>query len=303
MKSLNRPAIMLDSVESTTALLEKYNYIPDIGLSTSLFLALKMGKAIFLEGEPGVGKTEAAKVLSEAFDTRLIRLQCYEGLDVNQAVYEWNYPRQLLEIQARQGQKSGVDPAMADIFSERFLLKRPLLQAIAYSHDGAPVLLIDELDRADEEFESFLLELLSDFQITIPEIGTLRAEHKPVVIITSNRTREIHDALKRRCVYHWIDYPTREKEIRIVRLKVPGISQRLAAQVVDFIQAVRQQELYKAPGVAETLDWAEALGYLHTQSLDTAVVDATLGIILKYQDDVDRLRGTVADSIAEAVAA
>ncbi|NCF67917.1 MAG: AAA domain-containing protein [Chloroflexi bacterium] len=294
---------MLDSVESTTALLEKYNYIPDIGLSTSLFLALKMGKAIFLEGEPGVGKTEAAKVLSEAFDTRLIRLQCYEGLDVNQAVYEWNYPRQLLEIQARQGQKSGVDPAMADIFSERFLLKRPLLQAIAYSHDGAPVLLIDELDRADEEFESFLLELLSDFQITIPEIGTLRAEHKPVVIITSNRTREIHDALKRRCVYHWIDYPTREKEIRIVRLKVPGISQRLAAQVVDFIQAVRQQELYKAPGVAETLDWAEALGYLHTQSLDTAVVDATLGIILKYQDDVDRLRGTVADSIAEAVAA
>ncbi len=262
-----------------------------------------MGKAIFLEGEPGVGKTEAAKVLSEAFDTRLIRLQCYEGLDVNQAVYEWNYPRQLLEIQARQGQKSGVDPAMADIFSERFLLKRPLLQAIAYSHDGAPVLLIDELDRADEEFESFLLELLSDFQITIPEIGTLRAEHKPVVIITSNRTREIHDALKRRCVYHWIDYPTREKEIRIVRLKVPGISQRLAAQVVDFIQAVRQQELYKAPGVAETLDWAEALGYLHTQSLDTAVVDATLGIILKYQDDVDRLRGTVADSIAEAVAA
>ena len=183
---------------------------------------------------------------------------------------------------------------MTDIFSEKFLLKRPLLQAIAYSHDSAPVLLIDELDRADEEFESFLLELLSDFQITIPEIGTLRAEHKPVVIITSNRTREIHDALKRRCVYHWIDYPTREKELEIVRLKVPGISQRLASQVVDFIQAVRQQELYKAPGVAETLDWAEALGHLHTQTLDTAVVDATLGIILKYQDDVDRLRGTVA---------
>lgn len=291
-----------DSVAATADLLAAHRYIPDIGLSTSLFLALKMQKAIFLEGEPGVGKTEIAKVLSHAFNTTLIRLQCYEGLDINQAVYEWNYPRQLLEIQARQSHANGREAATDDIFTEKFLLKRPLLQAIAQSHDRSPVLLIDELDRADEEFESFLLELLSDFQITIPEIGTLRAEHKPIVIITSNRTREIHDALKRRCVYYWIDYPTREKEIEIVRLKVPGISERLAAQVVGFVQLVRRQELYKAPGVAETLDWAEALGYLHAQTLDTAVVNATLGIILKYQDDVDKVRGAVANALVEQVA-
>jgi MoxR-like ATPase len=278
-------------VEAVTAVLAQHAYIADIGLSTSLFLALKMGKAIFLEGEPGVGKTEIAKVLSRAFDTPLIRLQCYEGLDINQAVYEWNYPRQLLEIQARQQQANGAEPVTDDIFTEKFLLKRPLLQAIAHSHDQAPVLLIDELDRADEEFESFLLELLSDFQITIPEIGTLSAVHKPIVVITSNRTREIHDALKRRCVYHWIDYPDRAKELEIVRLKTPGISETLSAQVVEFIQAVRREELYKRPGIAETLDWAEALGHLQTTQLDTAVVAATLGIILKYQDDVDKLNG------------
>jgi MoxR-like ATPase len=249
-----------------------------------------MQRAIFLEGEPGVGKTEVAKVLSRAFDTPLIRLQCYEGLDINQAVYEWNYPRQLLEIQAR-GHNGGTD----DIFTEKFLLKRALLHAIDESHQQAPVLLIDELDRADEEFESFLLELLSDFQITIPEIGTMRARHKPIVVITSNRTREIHDALKRRCVYFWIDYPSREKEINIVRLKVPGISERLAVQVVDFVQRIREEELYKRPGVTETLDWAEALGFLHTQELDLDVVNATLGIILKYQDDVDKVRSHLAE--------
>ena len=279
---------MFDSVEATARSLAKQNYIADIGLSTSLFLALKMGKALFLEGEPGVGKTEIAKVLSRLLAAPLIRLQCYEGLDINHAVYEWNYPRQLLEIQARQ--HNGHQPATADIFTESFLLKRPLLQALDHSHSQSPILLIDELDRADEEFESFLLELLSDYQITIPEIGTLVAKHKPIVIITSNRTREIHDALKRRCVYHWIDYPSREKELEIVRLKVPGIGERLAEQVVDFIQSLRQQELYKQPGVAETLDWAEALGHLNTAVLDDKTINATLGIILKYQDDVDKIR-------------
>ncbi len=294
---------MINSVEAVRELLAQHHYIADVGLSTSLYLALKMEKAIFLEGEPGVGKTEVAKVLGRAFSTPLIRLQCYEGLDVHQAVYEWNYPRQLLEIQARHthhpnGSDSSSGPSHTDdIFTERFLLKRPLLQAIDHSHNQSPILLIDELDRADEEFESFLLELLSDFQITIPEIGTLRADHKPIVIITSNRTREIHDALKRRCVYYWIDYPTREKELEIVRLKVPGISEELAAQVVDFIQATRRQELYKLPGVAETLDWAEALRHLNTQQLDTAVVNATLGIIFKYQDDVDKMRGATVNDL------
>lgn len=282
---------MPETVQTISDMLARHNYVAGIGLSTSLFLALKMEKAIFLEGEPGVGKTEVAKVLSRAFDTPLIRLQCYEGLDINQAVYEWNYPRQLLEIQARQAAQSADSGHVTDdIFSERFLLKRPLLQAIDHSHDQAPVLLIDELDRADEEFESFLLELLSDFQITIPEVGTLRAEHRPMVVITSNRTREIHDALKRRCVYCWIDYPSREKELEIVKLKTPGISQQLAQQVVDFIQALRGEELYKLPGVAETLDWAQALMHLHTEQLDVTVVKATLGIILKYQDDVDRMQ-------------
>jgi MoxR-like ATPase len=294
-------ASALDSVESVASLLDKHKYIADIGLCTSLFLALRMGKALFLEGEPGVGKTEVAKVLSLAFDTPLIRLQCYEGLDISQSVYEWNYPRQLLEIQARQDHANGSEPISDDIFSEKFLLKRPLLQAIAHSHDQAPVLLIDELDRADEEFESFLLELLSDFQISIPEIGTLRAEYTPIVIITSNRTREIHDALKRRCVYYWIDYPSRDKEIEIVRLKAPAISQVLAEQVVDFVQAVRQQELYKLPGVAETLDWAEALSHLQANALDASIVDVTLGIILKYQDDVDKVRGPLAKSLVEQI--
>ncbi len=285
---------LLDSVNAVTIAVAQENYVADEGLSTSLFLALKMGKALLLEGEPGVGKTEIAKVLSSLLQTPLIRLQCYEGLDINQAVYEWNYPRQLLEIQSRQ---PGSDHD--DIFTEKFLLKRPLLQALDNSRDKAPVLLIDEIDRADEEFESFLLELLSEFQVTIPEIGTLRARHKPITIITSNRTREIHDALKRRCIYHWIDYPTREKEIEIVRLKVPGIAERLTTQVVDFVQALRRQELYKSPGVAETLDWAEALGHLHQAELKPEIVDRTLGMVLKYQDDVNKIRGEVTRSLLE----
>lgn len=291
---------MFNHVDDVTELLQQHDYVADVGLSTGLFLALKMNKAIFLEGEPGVGKTEIAKVLSRAFSAPLIRLQCYEGLDINHAVYEWNYSRQLLEIQARQAQADSSN-VTDDIFTESFLLKRPLLQAIDSSHDVSPILLIDELDRADEEFESFLLELLSDFQITIPELGTLRAEHKPIIIITSNRTREIHDALKRRCIYHWIDYPTFEKELEIVLLKQPHIKQTLAEQAVAFVQMIRAEELYKAPGVAETLDWAEALGHLNTNILDASVVNATLGLILKYQDDVDRVRGTIVERTLERV--
>jgi MoxR-like ATPase len=286
----------LSSIEATQLALARHAYVADVGLATSLFLALKMGKALLLEGEPGVGKTEVAKVLSQVFGAPLIRLQCYEGIDISQAVYEWNYPRQLLELQARRPQP-GDDTATAHLYSEAFLLKRPLLQAIDQAHDAAPVLLIDELDRADEEFESFLLELLSDFQITIPELGTLQAKHRPMVIITSNRTRDLHDALKRRCVYHWIDYPSRAKEIEIVCRKAPGISDRLAAQVVDYVQAARRQDLTKNPGVAETLDWVEALAHLGVSELSGEIVQATLGIILKYQDDVDKLRGPLADEL------
>lgn len=293
---------MFNHVDDITGLLQQYDYVADVGLSTGVFLALKMQKAIFLEGEPGVGKTEIAKVLSRAFDAPLIRLQCYEGLDINHAVYEWNYSRQLLEIQARN-QRDNDGNITDDIFTEEFLLKRPLLQAIDNSHETSPILLIDELDRADEEFESFLLELLSDFQITIPELGTLRADHKPIIIITSNRTREIHDALKRRCIYHWIDYPTFEKELEIVLLKQPHIKQELAEQVVAFVQAIREEELYKAPGIAETLDWAEALGHLNASILDQSVVDATLGLILKYQDDVNRVRGAIVEQTLEQVLA
>ena len=289
-------AELLD-VEMVTEAVAGEAYIADEGLSTSIFLALKMGKALFLEGEPGVGKTEVAKVLSRVLDAPLIRLQCYEGLDINHAVYEWNYPRQLLEIQSQHSTPTD------DIFTEKFLLKRPLLQAIDQSHRASPILLIDELDRADEEFESFLLELLSDYQITIPEIGTLTATHTPITIITSNRTREIHEALKRRCIYYWIDYPARETEMAIVRLKVPGVAERLAQQVVDFVQALRTQELYKAPGVAETLDWAEALGHLNQASLKADVVERTLGMILKYQDDVTKIRGEKLQALLAQVSA
>lgn len=295
-------AMMLNTIEATSEALAAESYIADIGLSTSLFLALKMGKALLLEGEPGVGKTEVAKVLSAVFDTPLIRLQCYEGIDISQAVYEWNYPRQLLELQARgQRPSNNHDHASDDLYSENFLLRRPLLQAIDHSNTRSPVLLIDELDRADEEFESFLLELLSDFQITIPELGTLKAKHRPMIVITSNRTRELHDALKRRCVYHWIDYPSRAKELEIIQRRMPGVAERLAVQVVDVIQAIRQQDLTKKPGIAETLDWAAALQYLSAQELSREVVNATLGIILKYQDDVDKLRGPLVDSLLEQV--
>jgi MoxR-like ATPase len=293
---------MLTSIEETAEALARESYVADVGLSTSVFLALRMGKALLLEGEPGVGKTEVAKVLSRHFAAPLIRLQCYEGIDVSQAVYEWNYPRQLLELQSRQAAPAGDSgPASAGIYREEFLLKRPLLQAIDAANERAPVLLIDELDRADEEFESFLLELLSDFQISIPELGTLRARHRPIVIITSNRTRELHDALKRRCVYHWIDYPDAEKELAIVRRRLPDIGEQLAAQVVAFVQALRRQDLAKRPGVAETLDWAEALQHLGAARLSPQLVLASLGMILKYQDDVDALRGGLAEQLlAEA---
>lgn len=289
---------MFDSIEDTAAELSRFSYIADRGLTTSLFLALKMERPLFLEGEPGVGKTEVAKVLSQALETPLIRLQCYEGLDVNHAVYEWNYPRQLLEIQAQRDS----NPSTEGIFSEEFLLKRPLLQAIDQSRDRAPVLLIDELDRADEEFESFLLELLSEFQVTIPEIGTLEAKHKPVTIITSNRTREIHDALKRRCIYHWISYPSLDKEIEIVRRKLPDVADTLRGQIVAFVQSVRKQDLYKQPGVSETLDWAEALHHLNTSALEVQTVESTLGFLLKYQDDVDRVRRVTVELVEQAVA-
>jgi len=285
---------VFDSIDETRAALAERDYFADPGLATSVFLALRMGKALFLEGEPGVGKTEVARVLSRILDTALIRLQCYEGLDITHAVYEWNYPRQLIEIQARGGPGGA---AGRDIFSEEFLLRRPLLEAIDNSRDRAPVLLIDELDRADEEFESFLLELLGDFQITIPELGTFRAEHPPVTIITSNRTREIHDALKRRCIYHWIEYPSPEQELAIVRRKVPEAEDGLARQVVAFVQRLRREELYKLPGVAESLDWARALTHLSTRRLDGEVVDRTLGLLLKYQDDVDLIRGPRAAAV------
>lgn len=300
-----------ESVEATLETLASSGYVTEAGLATSVFLALRMEKAIFLEGEPGVGKTEIAKVLAQTLDTELIRLQCYEGLDLAQAAYEWNYPRQLLEIQRHQSARNeavgehgngehgnGSQPA-GDLFAREFLIARPLLAAIESSRGRAPVLLIDELDRADEEFESFLLELLAEFQITIPELGTLRAAHRPVIVVTSNRTREIHDALKRRCIYHWIDYPSPEKELVIVRGKIPGIEARLSEQVVAFVHALRQEDLLKLPGIAETLDWATALQHLDAHALDPATVDRTLGMLLKYQDDVDKLRGPLASRLVE----
>ncbi|MDX1394297.1 MAG: MoxR family ATPase [Gemmatimonadota bacterium] len=282
---------MFDSTEDVARALSEHGYFADAGLATSLFLALRMQKPVFLEGEPGVGKTEVALVLARILDTELIRLQCYEGLDLGNAVYEWNYPKQLLEIQSRAG--SGASEPPPDIFSEPYLLRRPLLRAVDAARDRAPVLLIDELDRADEEFESFLLELLAEFQITVPEIGTFRAEHAPVVVITSNRTREIHDALKRRCVYHWIDYPSADRELAIIREKAPAVAPKLAEQVVAFVQRLRDEDVYKRPGVAESIDWARALAHLSVVRVDAEAVDRTLGLLLKYQDDVDRIRGRV----------
>lgn len=270
----------IDSLDEITETLRGEDYVSDDAVSMSLFLALKMGRPLFLEGAPGVGKTEIARVLSHAFDTELIRLQCYEGLDIHHALYEWNYPRQLLQLQAGQKEDLGA------IYSDEYLLKRPLLQAIDPKRTSAAVLLIDEIDRADEEFESFLLELLSDFQVTIPELGSVKASHRPIVILTSNRTREIHDALKRRCIYCWIDYPSLQKELAIVSMKVPGLSEHVRTQAVKFVQKLRQEELLKPPGVAETLDWAEALVHLGIAELDAETVRQTLGVVLKNQEDI-----------------
>ena len=289
----------LHSIAQVENLLGEHAYIADRGLATSIFLGLKLGKPLFLEGEAGVGKTEVAKVLAHILDTRLIRLQCYEGLDVNAAVYEWNYTRQMLQIRMLEAAGAKQAAAQQEIFSAEFLIKRPLLQAIEDNLPKAPVLLIDEIDRSDEEFEAYLLELLSDWQITIPEIGTLKAAHVPITIITSNRTREVHDALKRRCLYYWIDYPSFEKEYRIVLTKVPGAPQRLAQQVVKFVQELRRMDLYKLPGVAETLDWSAALVALDEKDLSEGVVNDTLGALLKYQDDIAKVQGTIARELLD----
>ncbi len=280
------------SVDDLQHALAAQRYIADRGLAVSLFLALRLQRPLFLEGEAGVGKTEVAKALAVALDAELIRLQCYEGLDIAQAVYEWNYPRQLLEIRLLEASHE-LDRSRAgrELFTEAFLIKRPLLRALQAPADCPPLLLIDEVDRADEEFEGYLLELLSDFQVTIPELGTVRAETRPFVIITSNRTREVHDALKRRCLYYWIDYPEFDKELRIVQAKVPGASERLAAQVTAFVQELRSMELYKAAGISETLDWAAALVTLNRSVLDAAIVEQTIGVLLKNQEDIEAVRG------------
>ena len=280
------------SVDALQEALAGRQYIARRELAVSAFLALQLKRPLFLEGEPGVGKTEVGKVLASVLDTELIRLQCYEGLDVSHAVYEWNYPRQILEIRLLEAART-LDAVSAerDLFTDAFLIKRPLLRAIERTRVRPPVLLIDEIDRADEEFEGYLLELLSDFQITIPELGTIRATEPPVVIITSNRTREVHDALKRRCVYCWIDYPDADTEQRIVSAKVAGVSERLAEQVTAFVQELRTAELYKTAGISETLDWAAALVALHREVLDEATVNETLGLLLKNQEDIQAVRG------------
>ena len=277
------------------------DYVADRPLATAIFLALKLRKPLLLEGEAGVGKTEVAKTLSRMLDRHLIRLQCYEGLDVNTTIYEWNYTRQMLQIRLLERGDAGSNTGLDAIFGPEFLIKRPLLQAIEESQDQPPILLIDEIDRADEEFEAFLLELLSDWQISIPEIGTIRAAQPPIVIITSNRTREVHDALKRRCLFYWIDYPALEKEQRIVAARVPGASELLSHQVVAFVQELRKLDLYKLPGVAETLDWTSALVALDTHALTVDSVEDTLGAILKYQDDINQLRGGGVRSLIEKV--
>src|SRR6266581_630529 len=292
------------SIDATVDLLAKADYLADRSLGTVLYLALKMGRPIFLEGEAGVGKTEIAKVLSATLGRRLIRLQCYEGLDVAAAVYEWNYAAQMIAIRLAEAEGGADRERLAqDVFSERFLIKRPLLQALEPDTAGAPVLLIDEIDRTDEAFEAFLLEVLADFQVTIPELGTVKAEHPPVVVVTSNRTREIHDALKRRCLYHWVGYPSAERELAIVGAKVPGVAERLSREVVHFVQALRREDLFKAPGVAETLDWATALSELDAVALDPATVSDTPGVLLKYQDDIARIEGSKAKELLDQVQA
>jgi MoxR-like ATPase len=281
---------MFTSIEEVQRLMEAQSYIADRALATTVFLAIKLEKPIFLEGEAGVGKTEVAKVLSRILQSRLIRLQCYEGLDANTALYEWNYSKQMLKIKLEEGGGRSRDELEHIIFGEEFLLKRPLLDAIMSDGSMPPVLLIDEVDRSDEEFEAFLLEVLSDFQITIPEIGTIKAERRPFVILTSNRTREIHDALKRRCLYLWLDYPTFEKELQIVGAKIPGIQQTLAEQICKFMQKLRQINFYKRPGIAETLDWAQALLHLNQAMLVPETIRETVGCILKYHEDVEKFK-------------
>jgi len=287
-----------DGIDATQALLGEADYLPDRRLATAVYLALALGRPLLLEGEPGTGKTEVAKALARALDRRLIRLQCYEGLDLASAAYEWNYARQLLEIRLAEATHAAQRDALAQsLFDERFLIRRPLLQALEHDDRGPPVLLIDELDRADEPFEAYLLEVLSDFQITIPELGTRSAASPPIVVLTSNRTREIHDAVKRRCIYHWVGFPDAERELAIVRRKLPGIEAALARQVVAFVQRLRERDLFKLPGVAESLEWSRALAALDAIALDAGLVDATLGVILKYQDDLERIRGAEAQAI------
>ncbi len=285
--------IEIPSIDNLQDRLRAERYIPDRGLTTAVYLSLKLQRPLFLEGEAGVGKTEIAKVLANILQTDLIRLQCYEGLDANQAIYEWNYTRQIMQIRLSESQQSGL--AEEDLFNEQFLLKRPLLQAL--QNERPAVLLIDEIDRSDAEFEAFLLEILSDFQITIPEIGTIKAQHPPVVIITSNRTREVHDALKRRCLYHWIDYPSFDKELEIITAKIPDAPQKLAAQVTHFVQQLRDAELYKIPGIAETLDWTNALLTLNQERLSPEVIDDTLGVLLKYHDDIEKMQGAASHEL------
>ena len=287
------------SIEDVEARLRDRRYIGDRGLATSIFLALKLEKPLFIEGEAGVGKTEAAKVMADVLGARLIRLQCYEGIDLAHAVYEWNYPRQLLHIRLL-GEQEDRRLAEREIFSPEFLLRRPLLDAIDNDDPTPPVLLIDEIDRSDEEFEAFLLELLSDFQVSIPEIGTIKAKKAPFVVITSNRTREVHDALKRRCLYHWIDYPDLEKEVEIVRVRAPEAAEGLAREVAALVQGLRGMDLYKVPGVAETLDWARSLAALGATRIDPALVDATLGAALKYQEDLEKVREQVPAMVEKA---
>lgn len=291
------------SVDATLDLLTSRGYLAERSLATVVYLSLKMGRPLFLEGEAGVGKTEIAKVLAAALGRKLIRLQCYEGLDIASAVYEWNSAAQMIAIRlAEASGETDREQLSADIFAEKYLIKRPLLQALEPDVAGPPVLLIDELDRADEAFEAYLLEILSDFQVTIPEFGTVKAPQAPIVIVTSNRTREIHDALKRRCLYHWVDYPSAERELAIVKSRVPNIGAKLSQQVVGFVQALREQDLFKVPGVAETIDWATALTELDARSLTPQVVGDTLGALLKYQDDIGRMQGPALDKvIKEAV--
>lgn len=290
------------SVDATSDLLRSGDYLANRSLATALYLSLSLGRPLFLEGEAGVGKTEIAKVLSETLGRKLLRLQCYEGLDVTTAVYEWNYSRQMVEIRmAEAAGERDRDKLEADLFGDAFLIKRPLLQALEVQPSGPPVLLIDELDRTDEPFEAYLLEVLSDFQVTIPELGTITAKDPPLIVITSNRTREIHDALKRRCFYHWVDYPSANRELEIIKIKAPGASETLSAEVVGFVQQLRGMDLFKQPGVAETIDWAHALTQLDCMALDPEMVNDTLGTLLKYQDDIAKIEGSEASRILKEV--